>query len=129
MQLLSKDRRSAAPMTAALLAVMAALCLLAVHAPRADAYVVWMGNQLVQPQQQLAGPTVTTMRSNRVWGTDWVGAAAHVSGSWTLYGAYVTGWNYACHTYAAGNTIGPMAMNVSGVLESMNAQYETSVIC
>jgi hypothetical protein len=67
------------------------------------------------PQEQRAGDSMSNLRKNEVLGTDWVGAAAHLPGGWTLYGSYVTGWTDACHQYATPNTLGPMAKNDSGL--------------
>lgn len=43
----------------------------------------------------------------------WVGAGAHLPGGWTMYGSMATGAEWACHTYAAGNTLGGIVQNAS----------------
>jgi hypothetical protein len=113
-----------------LLAVAIALAAVPAAA-RAQAIpgAIWHDNAYLAPQQQDASATYANLRFSAVnGGSDWVGAAAHLPGGWTLYGGYVTGWQQVCHSYAAGNTLGAMMMNASlsigqiqsGVLGTVN---------
>lgn len=70
-------------------------------------------NWNVGPGQQYALGAEVNYRSSSVWGQDWVAAGAHYPGGWSLYGGYVIGFTYACHAYAAGNTLGGMMQNAS----------------
>jgi hypothetical protein len=80
----------------------------------------WEGEVVMGPRTERAGDSSYDYRNTNVWSTgrggypqDWVAAGAHLPGGWTMYGSYVTGWIEACHTYAAGNTLGAMIMNWS----------------
>jgi hypothetical protein len=99
----------------ALLLILAACCLPAAIATTGASASVYCGGAGLAPGEQYACPSVYDLRDVYVTGTDWVGAAAHLPGGWTLYGNYVTGAYGACHQYASGNTIGPMGKNFSGV--------------
>lgn len=111
--------------TAALVATVAAVCVAATVPSVADAAWVTWTQGIVPPQGQMAGPTQSQLRSVATSGYDWVGAGAHLPGGWTMYGSYITGFQHACHDYAAGNSLGPMAKNDSGLYNDfISSAYE-----
>ncbi|MCW2982996.1 MAG: hypothetical protein JWR63_566 [Conexibacter sp.] len=97
------------------------LCLVLSAPAQAVHGKYWEG--FLGPQQQNASSTLSNLRATGATGTDWVGAAAHVPGSWTLYGSYITGWGNACHTYAAGSSLGAMMKNDSGLYNQFMGGY------
>ena len=104
------------------------LCL-PLSAPAQATTGAWFYGQLA-PQQQAAQDTVYNLRYSYAHGYDWVGTAAHVPGSWTLYGSWVTAWNDVCHSYAAGNSLGSMLKNDSGLYnEVIGGSFSTDHPC
>jgi hypothetical protein len=85
----------------------------------------------LHPQQQVASGTYPQLRKSSGYGYhEWTGAAAHLPGGWTLYGQYITGYESACHAYAAGNSLGAMLKNDSGLYDSyFKGWADTEVPC
>jgi hypothetical protein len=110
-------------------AVYLVLCLVLSAPAQAIRGTYYSG--ILAPQQQNAAGTLFNLRTAAANGSDWVAAAAHVPGSWTLYGSYISGWQNACHSYAAGNSIGAMMKNDSGVYSQLMGGYHSdeSVDC
>jgi len=110
--------------------LLALLCSLAVMCSTASAISGPWYSGVLQPQQQEGGSSWSNLRQSNGLGSDWVGVAAHLPGGWTLYGSYITGYQNACHAYAAGNTLGPLVMNASiYVAQGMRAAFSTDAPC
>lgn len=130
MQLFWENRRGAAPVTATLSLLAACMLLCLVLSPPAGAVTGRWFLGVLPPQGEKAQSTVYNLRISAAYGQDWVGAAAHIPGGWTLYGSYITGWLRACHSYAAGNSLGSMAKNDSGLYDqAIEGGYSTDYPC
>jgi hypothetical protein len=105
------------------LAFATSIALGSVAPPTAQA-VTGCATITLYPQAQHACGTMYNLRETYVFGTDWTGAGAHINGSWTLYGNYITAYGNACHSYAAGNYLGPIMQNQSG----SNTQYSMTLV-
>lgn len=93
-------------------------------------YAPYLANHYMNPGEQVAGPTFSSITNSTAGGYWWVATAAHTPGGWSLYGSYVTGYTHACHAYAAGNPLGGMAQNAELYnLQPMNGGIDTTASC
>lgn len=82
----------------------------ALAAPAQSSIVYHNGS--VGPNSTVAGPSIYNLRASIGASDDGVVyVAAHLPGGWTLYGSWVSAWWSACHSYAAGNTLGGIMHN------------------
>lgn len=115
---LSRDWRSLRArraLTLLIMLVLAGATSLAAPLTSAHAALIPYFSGALSPGQQTAGstyPSIARSYATTFGGAvGWVATAAHVSGSWALYGSYLTGYGSACHNYAAGTALGGMVSN------------------
>ena len=123
-------RPSAASWRALLLALaVAAASALSSASSALAVHGFWVENKTMAPAQEEGGSSWSNLRATVAYGFDWVATGAHVPGGWTLYGGYIIAYQHACHSYAAGNTLGPMMQNASLSSQVMSGGFSTEGTC
>ncbi len=124
-----KSKRNQRSISRVLTLTLASVLLAALTPAGASAVMVFH-NGTLPANGQAAGPSefnyrYTAARSEGSYRQ--VGAGAHLPGGWTMYGSYIYGWSYACHSYALGNNLGGMVHNPHTVSQyNILAFYEVN---
>lgn len=120
------NRTSASRSAARMLTLACVAVLVSAGAANATAHSYWSGN--VGPNDKKAGPSSSGFRISAASAESYsrrAEAAAHHPGGWDLYGNWVGGWGYACHSYGT-NNLGALLKNPHTVWQGMNGSYHVN---
>ncbi len=104
----------------ALAACACAIGVLASTTTEAHAGAYWSG--LVAPLDRKASGSAYNLRSSWAYSdsiSHKANTGAHYPGGTSLYANWAEGWGWACHPYAAGQTLGGMLRNPHSVTMDM----------
>lgn len=98
----------------------------------AHASVVSYWSADVESEDRRASGSFSNLRKSEGWTSGAhhkAQAGAHLPGGHTLYASWAEGWGFACHSYAAGQTLGAMIRNPHSVTIYMAGYRSLSTTC